>query len=59
MKSADGKIKCVYPAENAEQVAVVKEDYKRVHGEISDDLDIRLSLIHIFAHKTQTKHLAL
>ena len=41
MKSADGKIKCVYPAENAEQVAVVKEDYKRVHGEISDDLDIR------------------
>lgn len=41
MKSADGKIKCVYPAENAEQVAVVKEDYKRVHGEISDNLDIR------------------
>lgn len=41
MESADGKVKCVYPAENAEQVAVVKEDYKRVHGEISDDLDIR------------------
>jgi transposase len=41
LKSADGKIKCVYPAENAEQVAVVKEDYKQMHKEIAENIEIR------------------
>ncbi|MGN0656605.1 MAG: hypothetical protein ACI4KR_07415 [Ruminiclostridium sp.] len=42
MKSADGKIKCVYPAEEAEQVAVIKNDYKQMHKEVADNLDIQV-----------------
>lgn len=42
MKSADGKIKCVYPAEEAEQVAVIKSDYRQMHKEVSDNLDIQV-----------------
>lgn len=42
MKSADGKIKCVYPAEAAEQVAVIKNDYKQMHKEVADNLDVQL-----------------
>ena len=42
MKAADGKIKCVYPAEEAEQVAVIKNDYKQMHKEVADNLDVQL-----------------
>lgn len=42
MKSADGKIKCVYPAADAEQVAVIKNDYKQMHKEVADNLDVQL-----------------
>lgn len=42
-KTADGKIKCVYPAEMAEQVAVVKEDYKQLHSEVSENLTVQKS----------------
>ena len=42
MKAADGKIKCVYPAEEAEQVAVIKSDYRQMHKEVSDNLDIQV-----------------
>lgn len=41
MQAADGKIKCVYPAEAAEQAAVIKDDYKKMHKEISENLDIQ------------------
>lgn len=41
MRAADGKIKCVYPAENAEQVAVIKADYKQMHSEIAENLTIQ------------------
>ena len=30
----DGKISCIYPAENAEQVAVLKSDYKAAHTSV-------------------------
>lgn len=30
----DGKINCIYPAENAEQVAVLKSDYKVAHTSV-------------------------
>lgn len=42
MKAADGKIKCVYPAEEAEQVAVIKNDYKQMHKEVANNLDIQV-----------------
>lgn len=42
MKAADGKIKCIYPAEEAEQVAVIKNDYRQMHKEVSDNLDIQV-----------------
>ena len=42
MKAADGKIKCVYPAEEAEQVAVIKNDYRQMHKEVADNLDIQV-----------------
>ena len=42
MKSADGKIKCVYPAADVEQVAVIKNDYKQMHKEVADNLDVQL-----------------
>lgn len=41
MKAADGKVKCIYPAENAEQVAVIKNDYKEMHKEVAENLDIQ------------------
>lgn len=41
MRAADGKIKCVYPAENAEQVAVIKADYKQMHSEIAENLTVQ------------------
>ncbi len=34
---ANGKISCIYPAENAEQVAVIKADYKKAHAQIEMD----------------------
>lgn len=36
----DGKISCIYPAENAEQVAVIKEDYKKMHAEVAEHCGI-------------------
>ena len=36
----DGKITCIYPAEYAEQVAVIKEDYKRTFDEVSEHFSI-------------------
>ena len=42
MKSPDGKTKCVYPAEAAEQVAVIKSDYKHMHKAVADSLEVQL-----------------
>ncbi len=36
----DGKISCVYPAECAEQVAVIKSDYKNIHTGIEMNFGI-------------------
>ena len=36
----DGKISCIYPAEYAEQVAVIKEDYKRAYSEGSEHFSV-------------------
>lgn len=36
----DGKITCIYPAENAEQVAIIKEDYKKMHAEVAEHFKI-------------------
>ena len=36
----DGKISCIYPAEYAEQVAVIKEDYKRTFDEVSEHFSV-------------------
>ncbi len=36
MSGKDGKITCIYPTENAEQVAVIKEDYAKIHGEVAE-----------------------
>lgn len=36
----DGKISCIYPAEYAEQVAVIKEDYKRAYSEVSEHCSV-------------------
>lgn len=38
--SKDGKISCIYPAEMAEQVAVIKDDYKNIHSGIDENFDI-------------------
>lgn len=43
-KTADGKVKCVYPAEMTEQVAVVKEDYKQLHSEVADKCSIKVNV---------------
>lgn len=40
MGGKDGKITCIYPAENAEQVAIIKEDYKKMHGEVAEHCEI-------------------
>lgn len=36
----DGKISCIYPAECAEQVAMIKADYKKAYGEISEQFSV-------------------
>lgn len=36
----DGKISCIYPAEYAEQVAVIKEDYKKMHSEVAENFTV-------------------
>ncbi len=36
----DGKVTCIYPAENAEQVAIIKEDYKKMHAEVAEHCEI-------------------
>ncbi|MCM1167641.1 MAG: hypothetical protein NC401_16715, partial [Ruminococcus sp.] len=40
LNGKDGKITCIYPAENAEQVAVIKEDYKKMHSEVAEHCNI-------------------
>lgn len=40
MGGKDGKITCIYPAESAEQVAVIKEDYAKMHGEVAEHCNI-------------------
>ncbi len=40
MGGKDGKITCIYPAENAEQVAVIKEDYVKMHSEVAEHCNI-------------------
>lgn len=41
LRSSDGKIKCVYPAENTEQVAVIKEDYNKIHKEVAKNFSVK------------------
>ena len=36
----DGKILCIYPAECAEQIAMIKADYKKAYGEISEQFSV-------------------
>lgn len=36
----DGKVSCIYPAECAEQVAVIKNDYKEIHEKIDANFGI-------------------
>lgn len=36
----DGKISCIYPAECAEQVAVIKADYKRTFDEVTENCSV-------------------
>lgn len=36
----DGKISCIYPAEYAEQVAVIKNDYKEIHANVEANFGI-------------------
>lgn len=36
----DGKILCIYPAECAEQVAMIKADYKKAYAEISEQFSV-------------------
>ena len=40
MGGKDGKVTCIYPAENAEQVAIIKEDYKKMHNEVAEHCKI-------------------
>ena len=40
MGGKDGKVTCIYPAENAEQVAIIKEDYKKMHNEVAEHCQI-------------------
>lgn len=40
MGGNDGKITCIYPAENAEQVAIIKEDYKKMHNEVAEQCEV-------------------
>lgn len=40
VKSANGKISCIYPVENAEQVAVLKSDYKAVYSSVKTNCKI-------------------
>lgn len=36
----DGKISCIYPAECAEQVAMIKADYKKAYAEVSKQFSV-------------------
>lgn len=36
----DGKILCIYPAECAEQVAMIKADYKKAYAEVSEQFSV-------------------
>lgn len=36
----DGKVSCIYPAECAEQVAVIKNDYKEIHANVEANFGI-------------------
>ena len=36
----DGKVSCVYPAENAEQVEIIKEEYKKIYEEVRNSFQI-------------------
>ncbi len=36
----NGKISCIYPAECAEQVAVIKEDYKQIYNEVAEHCSV-------------------
>ena len=36
----DGKISCIYPAECEEQVAVIKEDYKKIYSEVAENFTV-------------------
>lgn len=36
----DGKISCIYPAECAEQVAMIKADYKKAYAEVSEQFSV-------------------
>lgn len=40
----DGKISCIYPAECAEQVAVIKNDYKEIHANVEANFGITPSV---------------
>ncbi|MDE7192974.1 MAG: hypothetical protein K2O14_03285, partial [Oscillospiraceae bacterium] len=40
MGGKDGKVTCIYPAENAEQVAIIKEDYKKMHNVVAEHCQI-------------------
>ena len=40
VKDAKGNIQCVYEAKNASAVKVIKEDFKELHNEVAQNLDI-------------------
>ena len=40
VKNAKGDIQCVYEAKNASAVKVIKEDFKELHNEVAQNLDI-------------------
>ena len=41
ISNKDGKISCIYPAEAAEQVAVIKSDYKVAHTNVEMNCEIK------------------
>lgn len=40
LPTEDSKILCIYPAECAEQVAMIKADYQKAYAEVSDQLSV-------------------
>lgn len=42
LASKDGKISCVYPVEYAEQVAVIKDDYKKMFDEVNEYFSVEM-----------------